>query len=43
MAVVLLYLVQLATVLDVDLLQAAEDKMQLNAQKYPAPAPLTAG
>lgn len=43
MAVVLLYLVQLATVLDVDLLQAAEDKMQLNTQKYPAPAPLTAG
>jgi NTP pyrophosphatase (non-canonical NTP hydrolase) len=32
---VLLYLVQLASGLDIDLLQAAREKMVLNAQKYP--------
>ena len=37
MADVLLYLVQLATVLDIDLLAAARAKMALNAQKYPVP------
>jgi len=36
MADVLLYLVRLADKLDVDLVQAAKRKMQLNAQKYPA-------
>lgn len=36
MADVLLYLVRLADRLDVDLVQAAKRKMQLNAQKYPA-------
>ncbi len=35
MADVLLYLVRLADKLDVDLVQAARRKMQLNAQKYP--------
>ncbi len=35
MADVLLYLVRLADRLDVDLLAAARDKMQLNAIKYP--------
>jgi dCTP diphosphatase len=35
MADVLLYLVQLATKLDVDLLDAARRKMVLNALKYP--------
>lgn len=35
MADVLLYLVQLASGLGVDLLQAADEKMRLNAQKYP--------
>ena len=35
MADVLLYLVQLSTVLDIDLLDAAHAKMALNAQKYP--------
>lgn len=38
MADVLLYLVQLAMALDVDLLAAAQDKMVRNARKYPAPA-----
>jgi len=38
MADVLLYLVQLATQLDVDLLATAREKMRLNALKYPAPA-----
>jgi NTP pyrophosphatase (non-canonical NTP hydrolase) len=38
MADVLLYLVQLAMALDVDLLAAARDKMARNALKYPAPA-----
>ena len=33
---VLLYLVRLADVLNVDLLRAAHEKMQLNAIKYPA-------
>jgi dCTP diphosphatase len=37
MADVLLYLVQLASSLDVDLLAAARHKMQLNALKYPVP------
>ncbi|MEY4766617.1 MAG: hypothetical protein RI907_3290 [Pseudomonadota bacterium] len=37
MADVLLYLVQLATQLDVDLLAAAREKMRLNALKYPPP------
>jgi NTP pyrophosphatase (non-canonical NTP hydrolase) len=36
MADVLLYLVRLADKLDIDLVQAAKRKMQLNAQKYPA-------
>ena len=36
MADVLLYLVQLSTVLDIDLIDAARAKMALNAQKYPA-------
>ncbi len=35
MADVLLYLVRLADKLDVDLVQAAKRKVQLNAQKYP--------
>ena len=35
MADVLLYLVQLANVLDVDLIEAAQRKMELNARKYP--------
>ncbi len=37
MADVLLYLVQLATSLKVDLLDVAQRKMALNALKYPAP------
>lgn len=36
MADVLIYLVRLADKLDVKLLDAARDKMQVNAQKYPA-------
>lgn len=36
MADVLLYLVRLADKLDVDLLEAALHKMELNAKKYPA-------
>ncbi|MCL4184007.1 MAG: nucleotide pyrophosphohydrolase [Burkholderiaceae bacterium] len=36
MADVLLYLVRLADKLGVDLVQAARQKMQANAQKYPA-------
>lgn len=36
MADVLLYLVRLADRLDVDLYQAALDKIKLNGQKYPA-------
>jgi dCTP diphosphatase len=36
MADVLNYLVRLADKLDVDLLQAARDKIKSNAQKYPA-------
>ena len=35
MADVLLYLVQLSTVLGIDLVDAAHAKMALNAQKYP--------
>jgi NTP pyrophosphatase (non-canonical NTP hydrolase) len=35
MADVLLYLVRLADKLDIDLVQAAQDKIHLNAQKYP--------
>jgi dCTP diphosphatase len=35
MADVLLYLVRLADKLDVDLLDAAQDKIELNAKKYP--------
>jgi len=35
MADVLLYLIRLADKLDVDLLQAAARKMELNAKKYP--------
>jgi len=35
MADVLLYLVQLSTVLGIDLMDAARAKMTLNAQKYP--------
>lgn len=37
MADVLLYLVQLSSALDIDLMAAAKAKMVLNAQKYPAP------
>lgn len=37
MADVFAYLLALANVLDVDLASALEQKMQLNAQKYPAP------
>lgn len=36
LADVLLYTVRLADVLDVDLLQAARDKMAINEQRYPA-------
>ena len=36
MADVLIYLTRLADLLDVDLLAAAEQKMELNARKYPA-------
>jgi NTP pyrophosphatase (non-canonical NTP hydrolase) len=36
MADVLIYLLRLASKLDVDLLRAATDKMALNEQKYPA-------
>jgi dCTP diphosphatase len=36
MADVLIYLVRLADKLDVDLLAAAGEKLELNAQKYPA-------
>ena len=35
MADVLLYLVQLSTVLDIDLMDAARAKMAINARKYP--------
>lgn len=35
MADVLIYLVSLANYLDIDLLQAAEDKLAINARKYP--------
>jgi len=35
MADVLIYLVSLANCLNIDLLQAAEDKLALNARKYP--------
>jgi NTP pyrophosphatase (non-canonical NTP hydrolase) len=35
MADVLIYLVSLANCLDIDLLQAAEDKLAINARKYP--------
>ena len=38
LADVFIYLVQLSDCLGVDLLQAAQDKMALNAVKYPAPA-----
>lgn len=38
MADVLIYLIQLADVLDVDLVAAARDKLALNALKYPVPA-----
>lgn len=37
MADVLIYLVELADVLNIDLLQAASDKLVKNAVKYPAP------
>ena len=39
MADVLLYLIRLADKLDLDLLQAAARKMQLNAVKYPTKEP----
>ena len=32
---VLIYLISLANTLDIDLLKAAEDKLAINAQKYP--------
>lgn len=35
MADVLIYLVSLANCLDIDLLQAARDKLAINARKYP--------
>ncbi len=35
MADVLIYLVSLANCLEIDLLQAAEDKLAINARKYP--------
>lgn len=35
MADVLIYLVSLANCLDIDLLRAAEDKLAINARKYP--------
>lgn len=35
MADVLIYLVSLANCLDIDLLQAAEEKLSINARKYP--------
>jgi dCTP diphosphatase len=38
MADVLNYLVRLADKLDVNLLEAAREKIKLNAQKYPADA-----
>jgi len=37
MADVLLYLIRLADRLDIDLLEAAARKMELNARKYPIP------
>jgi NTP pyrophosphatase (non-canonical NTP hydrolase) len=36
LADVLLYLIRLADKLDVDLIAAAKDKLELNARKYPA-------
>lgn len=36
MADVLMYLVRMASVMDIDLLQAATRKLALNAQRYPA-------
>jgi NTP pyrophosphatase (non-canonical NTP hydrolase) len=36
MADVLIYLVRMADRLNIDLLQAAEEKIELNAKKYPA-------
>lgn len=41
MADVLLYLVQLSTAVGVDLMAAAQDKIVLNAQKYPVTCPVT--
>jgi len=41
MADVLLYLVQLSTSVGVDLMAAAQDKIVLNAQKYPVTCPVT--
>lgn len=38
LADVLIYLIELATHVDVDLLEAAESKLRLNARKYPLPA-----
>lgn len=35
MADVLIYLVSLANCLDIDLIRAAEDKLNINARKYP--------
>lgn len=39
LADVLIYLTRLADVLDIDLLDAAADKLVINARKYPAPSP----
>lgn len=36
---VLIYLVEMADVLDIDLIAAARDKIAKNAVKYPAPPP----
>jgi dCTP diphosphatase len=37
---VLLYLVRLADVLDIDMIEAAHEKIELNATKYPLPRSL---
>lgn len=36
LADILIYLIRIADKLDVDLIQAARDKIQINAQRYPA-------
>jgi len=39
MADVLIYLIQLANVLDIDLVEAARGKMRINEQRFPVPRP----